>query len=187
MFDRKYMTLIVISMIVISLIFVVATDISHIYAQNWVKYKAKLVGVRVVPPVNTSAAGLADVNIGIGNDWLWWKLNVTGITDPTMAHIHMGKKGLNGPIVADLLNSSASFENTTERMIITGNISADSLQGPMENKTFADIQSAIKAKTVYVDLHTKNHPDGELRGTVTIKNASATTPIANKVDAAPRS
>jgi hypothetical protein len=179
MFDRKYLTLIVISMIVISLIVVVATSISVIYAQNWTKYKAKLVGVRVVPPVNTSAAGLADVNIG--NDWLYWKLNVTGI-DPSMAHIHMGKKGVNGPIVADLLNSSPKFENTTERMIITGNISALSLQGPMKGKTFADIQSAIKSKAValYVDLHTKNHPDGELRGTVRIKNVSATTPIANK-------
>ena len=68
-------------------------------------------------------------------------------------------------------------------MIITGNISALSLQGPMKGKTFADMQSAIKGnKTVglYVDLHTKNHPDGELRGTVKIKNASASTPIANK-------
>jgi CHRD domain len=187
MFDRKYMTLIVISMIVISLIVVVATSNSLIYAQNQTKYKAKLIGKSVVPPVNTSAAGLADVNIG--NDWLWWKLNVTGITDPTMAHIHMGKKGVNGPIVVDLLKSSPRFENTTERMIITGNISAFSLQGPMKGKTFADIQSAIKAKTVglHVDLHTKNHPDGELRGTVTIKKASATTPIANKTDAAPRS
>jgi CHRD domain len=180
MFDRKYMTLIIISMIVISLIVVVDTSISLIYAQNQTKYKAKLVGVNIIPPVNTSAAGLADVNIG--NDWLWWKLNVTGITDPTMAHIHMGKKGVNGPIVVDLLNSSPKFENTTERMIISGNISALSLQGPMKGKTFVNIQSAIGNKTVglYVDLHTKNHPDGELRGTVKIKNPSATTPIANK-------
>jgi CHRD domain len=181
MFHRKYMTLTIISMIAISLIVAVATSISHIYAQNQTKYIAKLVGVRVVPPVNTSAAGLADVNIG--NDSLYWKLNVTGITDPTMAHIHMGNKSVIGPIVVDLLNSGPRFEkNTTKMMIITGNISALSLQGPMKGKTFADIQSAIKSKAValYVDLHTKNHPDGELRGTVRIKNVSATTPIANK-------
>ena len=174
------MTLIIISMIVISLIVVVATSNSLIYAQNQTKYKAKLKGVSIIPPVNTSAAGLADVNIR--NDSLDWKLNVTGITDPTMAHIHMGKKGVNGPIVVDLLKSP-KFENTTERMIITGKINASDLQGPMKGKTFADIESAIKArKTVglYVDLHTKNHPDGELRGTVRIKNVSATTPIANK-------
>ena len=180
MFDRKYMTLIIISMIAISLIVVVATSNSLIYAQNQTKYKAKLKGDSVVPPVNTSAAGLADVNIG--NDWLYWKLNVTGITHPTMAHIHMGNKRVNGPIVVDLLNSSPKFENTTERMIISGKITALSLQGPMKAKTFADVQSAINNKTagLYVDLHTKNHPDGELRGTIVIKNISATKPIANK-------
>jgi len=188
MFDRKYLTLTVISMIVISLIVVVATNISHIYAQNQTKYIAKLVGVKVVPPVNTSAAGIADVNIG--KDWLYWKLNVTGITDPTMAHIHMGNKSVIGPIVVDLLNSGPRFEkNTTVMRIITGNISASSLQGPMKGKTFADVQSAIGNKTsaLYVDLHTKSHPDGELRGTVTIKKPSAASPIANKVNATPGS
>ena len=192
MFDRKYMTLIVISMIVISLVVVVATNFSLTYAQNWTKYKAKLEGDSVVPSVNTSAAGLADVNVGNGNDWLYWKFNLTGITDPTMAHIHIGKKGLNGPIVVDLLNSSSYtpiVEKIAEWLIISGNNSVLSLQGPMKGKTFADVQSAIGNKTVglYVDLHTKNHSDGELRGTVKIKNPSATTPIANKVDAAPRS
>jgi hypothetical protein len=185
MFDRRDTTLIFVSIIVITIILVVATNTSLIYAQNQTKYAAKLVGVSVVPPVNTSAAGRAIFYIG--NDWLWWKLNVTGITDPIMAHIHMGKKGVNGPIVADLLRS-ANFENTTERMIITGNISASDLQGPMKGKNFTDIQSAIKAhKTVglHIDLHTNNYPDGELRGPVKIQNGSATTPVANKVDAAP--
>ena len=173
-------------MIVISLILVVATA-THIYAQNQTKYKAKLVGVSVVPSVNTTAAGRAV--IFISNDWLWWKLNVTGITDPTMAHIHMGKKGVNGPIVVDLLKS-ANFENTTDGMIITGNISTSVLQGPMNGKTFTDLQSAILAhKTlgIHIDLHTKNHPDGELRGPIKIQNGSATTPIGSKADIAPSS
>ena len=46
------------------------------------------------------------------------------------------------------------------------NISSADLQGPMSGKTIADLQSAINALGVNIDLHTKNHPDGELRGTV---------------------
>jgi hypothetical protein len=60
------------------------------HAKIETKYKAKLIGDSVVPPANTTLAGRAV--IFVGNDWLWWKLNVTGITDPTMAHMHMGKK-----------------------------------------------------------------------------------------------
>jgi hypothetical protein len=171
MFDRRHLILIVISITLISLVLVAAAHTFFVYAQNQTKYKAKLIGKSVVPPVNTSAAGRAV--IFIGNDWLWWKLNVTGITDPTMAHIHMAKKGANGSIAVDLLKL-ANFENTTERMIITGNISATDLQGPLKGKAFADLQSAIKALGVQIDLHTKNHPDGELRGTIKIQGGNAT-------------
>jgi len=163
MYDRKYMTLIVAVMTAISLIIVVTTGTSHVYAQNQTKYKSKLGGDNVVPEVNTTASGRAVIYVG--DDWLWWKLNVTGINEPTMAHIHMGEKGVNGEILVDLLKS-AKIENSTERMVITGNISAADLQGPMGGKTIADLISAINALRVNIDLHTKNHPEGELRGTI---------------------
>ncbi|HJR84806.1 MAG TPA: CHRD domain-containing protein [Nitrososphaeraceae archaeon] len=69
---------------------------------------------------------------------------------------------------------SAHFENTTERMIISGNISTSDLQGPMQGKSFDDIQSLFKSLGAYIDLHTKGHPDGELRGTIKIQCGNAT-------------
>jgi hypothetical protein len=183
MFNRC-ITFIVISISLISLLIVGAVDTFLIYAQNQTKYAAKLIGKSVVPPVNTTAAGRAI--IFIGNDWLWWKINVSGITDPTMAHIHMGKRGLNGVIVAELLNMlNAPMENTTGRTIITGNISASDLQGPMKGKTIADLQSEIKALGINIDLHTKNHPEGELRGTLKIQGGNTTTPIAKRNNTTP--
>jgi CHRD domain len=134
------MTLIVTSITLISFVLVVvlAGETFLIHAQNQTKYAAKLIRKSVVPPVNTTAAGRAI--IFIDNNWVWWTLNVTGTTDPTMAQIHMGKRGANGLIVSDMLNllKSPKIENTTERTIITGNISASDLQGPMKGKTFAD-------------------------------------------------
>ena len=174
MFGCRHMTLIVVSIALISLVLVatVAGETFFIYAQNQTKYAAKLIGKSVVPPVNTTAAGRAI--FFIANDWLWWKLNVTGITDPTMAHIHMGEKGTNGVILAELVNllKSPNIEKTAERTIITGNISAYDLQGPMKGKTLADLQSAIKALDVYTDLHTKSQPDGQLRGTIKIQSGN---------------
>ena len=169
--DQRQITMIIIGLVVISLVLSAVSDTFLVYAQVETKYKAKLIGDSVVPPVNTTAAGRAVISVG--NDWLWWKLNVTGITDPTMAHMHMGVKGENGAIFVHLLRS-AHFENTTDRMIISGNISTSDLQGSMQGKTFDDLQSLIKSLGAYIDLHTKDHPDGELRGTIKIQGGNAT-------------
>lgn len=168
-------------MVVLSLVLVLATNNLFIYAQNEVKYKAKLLGKSVVPPVNTTATGRAVIFVGA--DELRWKLNVTGITDPTMVHIHIGKKGVNGSIIADLLKS-AKIEDKPDRTIITGTITSADLQGPMEGKTLQDLQSAFNNETTNIDLHTKNNPNGELRGTIMIQdgNANATTTASIQVN-----
>lgn len=163
-----------------SLVLVLTINTPSIYAQNEVKYNAKLQGSSVVPPVNTTAAGRAV--IFVGEDTLRWKLNVTGISDPTMAHIHMGKKGVNGSIIADLLNS-AKIEDKPDRMIITGKITAADLQGAVSGRTLEDLHSAFNNATTNIDLHTKGYPNGELRGTIKIQggsaNLNATTTTAN--------
>jgi hypothetical protein len=79
----------------------------------------------------------------------------------------------NGTIFVHLLKSGY-FENTTERMIISGNISTSDLQGPMQAKTFDDLQSVFKSLGAYIDLHRKDHPDGELRATIKIQGGNAT-------------
>ncbi|HJR84805.1 MAG TPA: CHRD domain-containing protein [Nitrososphaeraceae archaeon] len=88
MIDRRQITMIIIGLAMISLVLLPVVNTFLVYAQVETKYKAKLIGDSAVPPVNTTGAGRAV--IFVGNDWLWWKLNVTGITDPTMAHMHMG-------------------------------------------------------------------------------------------------
>jgi len=183
MFDRRCLILIVISITLISLVLVVSASNFLIYAQNSTKYKAKLLGSSVVPPVNTTAAGKA--YIFINNKWIGYELNVTGITHPTMAHIHMVKKGANitnGTIVADLLNK-AKIEKTKHGMIIKGSVEDTSeLLGPMKDKNFMDIKSAINNGTLQIDLHTKKHPNGELRGTIKIFGGNATKQIAGDVN-----
>lgn len=62
----------------------------------------------------------------------------------------------------------AHFENTTETVIISGNISTSDLQDPMQGKTFDDLQYPFKSLGTYIDFHTKDHPGGELRGTIKI-------------------
>jgi hypothetical protein len=44
----------------------------------------------------------------------------------------------------------------------------------MQAKTFDDLQSVFKSLGAYIDLHRKDHPDGELRATIKIQGGNAT-------------
>jgi hypothetical protein len=55
-----------------------------------------------------------------------YKVNITGFSEATGAHIHLGKAGANGDVIVDLLTGMK--ENPTKLgMAIRGNITDSSL------------------------------------------------------------
>jgi hypothetical protein len=81
------------------------------------------------------------------------------------AHIHMAKEGENGEVIADLLNTPSSKEkDTAYGMIFRGNLTDSSLKGEMQGKTLDDLAAAMDSGDAYVNVHTAEHPDGEIRG-----------------------
>jgi hypothetical protein len=58
-------------------------------------------------------------------------------------------------------------------MTIRGNISDSSLKGPMEGKTLEDLVTAMDSGQTYVNIHTAQHPDGEIRGQIINTEKSA--------------
>ncbi len=144
---------------------------TNIYAQNE-KFRAKLDGNNEVPAVKTTAEGV--INFKTNNDTMTWKMNITGITDATGAHIHNGKTGQNGDVIVDLLTSS-KHSNTPTGMILRGNITDSSLTGPMKGKTLADLRSAMTSGDAYVNVHTKDHPNGMIRGQINFKGGNETS------------
>jgi hypothetical protein len=155
----------------VALASLVITTTNSSYAQNQ-QYRAKLDGNNEVPPVNTTAEGV--INFKTKNDMMTWKMNVTGITEGTGAHIHQGKIGENGDIVVDLMKVS-KHSDTAKGMIMRGNVTDSSLTGPMEGKTVADLQTAMTNGDTYVNVHTDDHPDGEIRGQVKLKGGDNAT------------
>ena len=94
-----------------------------------------------------------------------YKVNVTGFSNATGAHIHMGKAGANGDVIVDLLKDGK--KNPTKiGMAIRGNITDSDLTGPMQGKTLSDLISAINSGDTYTNVHTPSHPDGEIRGQI---------------------
>jgi hypothetical protein len=139
--------------------------VDQIHAAKY-PYDATLGGQNEVPPVETSATGEAEFTIP-ANDTIKYRINVTGIMNASAAHIHMAKEGENGEIVADLLNTPTSKDkDTAYGMIFRGNLSDSSLKGAMQGKTLDDLAAAMDSGDTYVNVHTAENPDGEIRGQI---------------------
>ena len=129
------------------------------------KFTASMSGINEVPSVDTKATGQTTFRTVNNDTTIKYKVNITGFSDATGAHIHMGKAGANGDIIVDLLKDSK--KNPTKLgMAIRGNITDSSLSGPVKGKTLADLVSSIKNGDSYVNVHTPSHPDGEIRGQI---------------------
>jgi hypothetical protein len=109
--------------------------------------KFKLSGDMEVPPVTTKAAG--DVALTIQPDMsVSGKVTTSGLAG-TMAHIHIGKAGANGPVVITLDKNGDNGWTV-----------------PQGSKLSAEQYQAYKAGELYVNVHSADHKPGEIRGQV---------------------
>ena len=82
------------------------------------------------------------------------------LTGPIVAaHLHLGAEGQNGPVVVDLSSSIVG-----NGMVVVDRISGANLGGPLAGADFSDFLAEVAAGNVYVNLHTAQFPDGEVRG-----------------------
>jgi hypothetical protein len=128
-------------------------------------FNATLTGSEEVPPVKTKAKGKVVFRLFKEEGRMIYRLTVSNLENVTSAHIHMGKKGENGPPVAILFKGPekrGKFSGTLSEGVIT---SVD-LIGPLEGKAFRSLVKIIFAEEAYVNVHTDQHPDGEIRGQI---------------------
>ncbi|MGZ5511436.1 MAG: CHRD domain-containing protein, partial [Nitrososphaeraceae archaeon] len=118
-----------------------------------------------VPPVDTKATGSAEFTAP-HFDNIGYKVNVSKIDKVTAAHIHSGKTGENGPIVVTLFKTESPSSESMNGILTSGNITNADLEGPMAGKTLIDLNKAMELGETYVNVHTEEHPNGEIRGQI---------------------
>jgi hypothetical protein len=117
-----------------------------------------LAGAAEVPPVSTSASGTARITVQADGS-VSGSVTVSGMV-PTMAHIHDGVAGKNGPVVVGLTKTSET----------TFTVPAGA--------RFSEAQMAsYMAGGYYVNVHSAEHPGGEMRGQLL---PTATPPAASR-------
>jgi hypothetical protein len=126
------------------------------------KFVATLSGQEEVPPTNSQATGMAEFTVTGEN--AEYSVNASNIQDVTAGHIHSSKQGENGPIVVTLFKNDSPTNEVSE----TGSITADKLEGPMAGKQLTDLVTAMNNGDTYVNIHTEQNPNGEIRGQTTI-------------------
>ena len=107
--------------------------------------KFKLSGDTEVPSVTTKASGEASLTVN-KDMTVSGKVTTSGIAG-TMAHIHMGKAGTNGPVVVPLTKSGDN-----------------AWMVPDGTKLSEPQYAAYKAGELYVNVHSAENKPGEIRG-----------------------
>ena len=133
---------------------------SAAYAQESSKFNAKLSGQEEVPPTQSTATGMAEFTPS--GESVSYTVNATGIQGVTAGHIHSAEKGKNGDVVVTLFK----FDSPQNQVSENGTITADKLEGPMQGKQISDLAAAMTNGTTYVNIHTQQNPQGEIRGQI---------------------
>jgi CHRD domain len=114
-------------------------------------FTVALSGADQVPPVTTTGSGTADLTWDPATRVVTWSITYSKMSsDVTMAHFHRGTASKNGPIVIWLTKRGEPVASP-----ITGSATLT----PGEAKNFV-------AGNWYINVHTKDHPAGEIRGQV---------------------
>jgi hypothetical protein len=133
---------------------------------------ARLKGRNEVPPVETDAFGVAKF---VTNKWgtkLKFFLQVNDIRNFVQAHIHFGEEDENGPILAFLFGADAATlaeQNgiTTRKGVVQGIITdEDIVKNKVGVKNVQDLIKVMECGKTYVNVHTEQNVNGEIRGQI---------------------
>jgi hypothetical protein len=123
---------------------------------HWV---ATLAGTNEVPPVSSTAVGQFDATLDAAQDNMTFTLLYSPLVGTmTMAHIHRGMPGQNGPILYWLANGNLPTP-------ISSCVDPAPLGGGC-GFSVSDVAD-LQAGNLYVNLHSSYAPNGEIRGQIT--------------------
>jgi hypothetical protein len=118
-----------------------------------VSFTVPLTGDQQVPPVQTPGSGTANLTYDSSTHVVTWNITFSGLTSPaTMAHFH-------GPAPAGKNAGVKVWISQKGNMSVTSPLSGQATLS-------ADDAQIFEAGNMYINVHTKTNPGGEIRGQV---------------------
>ncbi|GEM_PF-1234496 len=129
-----------------------------------------LSGAQEVPPVSTTATATAHFAVNFDTGAVNGKMAFSGLTSAaTAAHFHQGAAGVNGGVVLALTSGAGA---TSGVWTISGTFTPAEL-------------TALRSDGLYLNLHSVNFPNGEIRGQVSFPNIAFETTLAGTQEVPP--
>ncbi|MDJ0923897.1 MAG: 5'-nucleotidase C-terminal domain-containing protein [Acidimicrobiia bacterium] len=129
-------------------------------ADDSAQFHATLSGANQTTPVTTDAFGSAGFSWSADGTSMDYVVIAGDLVDATAAHIHSGAAGANGPVLVSLFGPHTGLD--VDGVLRRGTITAADLA----SGTMADLATAMRAGTTYVNVHTVANPAGEIRGQI---------------------
>ena len=140
----------------------------------------ELTGYQENPDISTVAGGSFEVTIDDSAQTLTYELSYSGLEGTVQqAHIHFGKRAVNGGVTVFLCGTAASSgpagtptcpqSGTVSRTVSAADILAPGTQG-IEAGNFEELAAALRAGHAYANVHSSKWPGGEIRAQINDPN-----------------
>lgn len=141
-----------------------------------------LAGYQENPDISTTAAGSFEAQIDDAARTIDYTLTYADLEGTVQqAHVHFGKRALNGGISVWLCSNLASPPTPADTPAcpspggtVSGTLEASDVVGPtgqgFEPGAFDELVAAIRAGNTYANVHSTKWPGGEIRGQINDQN-----------------
>jgi|SRR5579864_3533271 len=133
------------------------------------KISATLSGSQEVPAKQTMGTGMFGGTITGNNKSITYRLTFSHLTTrATMAHIHVGARGANGPVVVWICGGGGRPSCPAGGGTVTGTITGANVLavGGIKGGDLGSLIKAITSGNTYANVHTTKNPAGEIRGQI---------------------
>lgn len=138
---------------------------------------ASATGAQEVPPVDTITVAYLDMEFNPGFLGASYDVSIFRGVAVTQGHLHCGKAGSNGPVLATLFDlapiegpDGVDFLAGSAGSAGSGTLTSEDLIpqecGDVNISNLASLYEAILQRLVYVNVHTEANPSGEARGQI---------------------
>lgn len=129
---------------------------------------ADLSGDQEVPAVVSSTSGKFDIQFNKDYTEAEFTLRVDDGIQLFMAHLHCAPVGSNGPAVVFLagVHPGTGGWNTDGKWVSNTILKDSNIVNPLCGANLRELAAAIRAGNVYVNVHSRANPAGEVRGQV---------------------
>jgi CHRD domain len=143
---------------------------------NATEFSAKIVGFEELPAIFSTKTGTLDLDLNRNARTIAFKLTFPALSSPvTQSHIHFGKRHVAGGVTVFFCTNLGNAPAGTAACpagggTVTGTITGANVLAPAGQDitagNFDELVTILENGTAYANVHTVNHPGGEIRGQI---------------------